>query len=597
VEALMQLASPSDPQIRPDGKAYAYVYRRAVHVAPLAGNGASDKQIATGTRPRWSPDSRSLAFLDKQIQLHDVSRGSTRRLTNSELLITSFSWVPDGRAIAYVAVDGGPEPDPVVADHDYRFARLYLQPLAGGAPKLITKADRHVVSFAIAPDSNRLVYAAQTTPRNRDTFNVDLYEVDLRSGTEKALVTQPGRDADPSYSPDGQLVAFHSQAGSKNYFEARHVGLIASGGGTIRYLTKGQPFDVFRSGNAFSWTSDSRTLMYTAGLGVRDVLIRQDLASGKAATVTENISGAASFTPDGASAVMLKTSTEKPLEIFLRTQGSERQLTQLQQAVSEHPRMKSEVVSWKSPDGLAVQGILWLPADYREGKRIPMLTELHGGPTGAALHAYPSPRVYPTQLFVQQGMAVFVPNFRGSSNYGAEFRLKNANSQGVGDYADVMSGIDHLVAKGIADPQRLGVMGWSYGGYLTGSVITQTQRFKAASVGAPATDWITYYGQSDGPRDTLLTYFGGTPWQVPESYMRHSSRAKLKDIRTPTLLQVGSLDINHNAEIYSALTDNKVPAEYVVYPREGHGISEPAHVRDLLERNYRWFMRWLNGGK
>jgi dipeptidyl aminopeptidase/acylaminoacyl peptidase len=171
--------------------------------------------------------------------------------------------------------------------------------------------------------------------------------------------------------------------------------------------------------------------------------------------------------------------------------------------------------------------------------------------------------------------------------------MKNALMQGIGDFDDVMSGIDHLLKEGVADRDRLGVMGWSYGGYLTGMAITKTTRFRAASIGAPATDWTTYYGQTGGAKEVLWTYFGGTPWEVPENYARHSSRSGLRNIRTPALLQVGSEDIDHNAEIYQALTDHNVPVEYVVYPREGHGIRESAHQRDLLERNLRWFTNWL----
>jgi dipeptidyl aminopeptidase/acylaminoacyl peptidase len=264
-------------------------------------------------------------------------------------------------------------------------------------------------------------------------------------------------------------------------------------------------------------------------------------------------------------------------------------VTQLQKDVSALPAIDSRVVRWRSPDGLEIEGILWLPVGYKEGTRVPLLVELHGGPTGVALHTFPDPRIYPLQVFLQRGMAVLAPNFRGSSNYGAAFRLKNALSQGVGDYQDVMSGVDALIAQGIADPERLGVMGWSYGGYLTGAVITQTNRFRAASVGAPATDWITYYGQFDGSKEVLWTYFGGTPWEVPDNYIRHSTRNGLHKIRTPSLLQVGDRDIHHNAEIFQALTDHNVPVEYVSYPREGHRIAEPAHQRDLLERNLRWF--------
>ncbi len=442
--------------------------RSSIHVANLS-ESRNAEQVIQGRRPRWSPDSKLLALLDKQVSIYDVATRATRVVTNSPTPVTSYSWSPAGDAIVYLANDDGTEPDPIVADHDYRYSRLYWQSLTGGASKLLTKSDRHVVSFAISPDASHAVYAAQPTPRNRDAFNVDLYELDLRTGTEKTLVAQPGRDADPSYSPDGRWICFHSQTGSQNYFEARNVAIVPSGGGTIRYLTAQHDFDVFRNGNVFTWSPDSRTLLFTAGKGVQDILVSHNLQSGEAQVLSEEISGAASFTSDGSQAVLLKTSPTRPPEVFLRRGNSERQLTHVQDGVAAYPLIHSEVVRWKSSDGLPMEGILWLPVDYRPGARVPLLTELHGGPTGVTLNAFPIPRVYPIQVFLQQGIAVFSPNFRGSCNYGAAFRLKNALSQGIGDYADVMSGIDSLVSRGIADPKRLGVMGWSYGGYLTGS--------------------------------------------------------------------------------------------------------------------------------
>jgi dipeptidyl aminopeptidase/acylaminoacyl peptidase len=544
------------------------------------------QRIGEGSRPRWSPDGKQLAFLKGQVRVKDS------QLTHAATPVTSFAWSADGRYIAYLAADASPAEDPIVAGASRAYSRLYVQPISGGDAKLITRKDRHIISFALSPDSSRAAYAAQPTPANRDSFNVDLYEIDLRSGVERELVVQPGRDAEPFYSPDGRLIAFHSQAGSQNYCEARHVALVPTGGGPVRYITGKQPFDVFRGGNVLRWTSPDH-LVYTAGRGPTDVLVKHDLNSNKAQVLAENIAGAASFSAVGDVAVYLKTSTEGPAEVFLRGKDGERQVTNLQAAVAELPRVRSERVTWKSNDGLQVEGVLWLPLNYKPGRRVPMLVELHGGPTGIVLDAFPIPRTYPTQVFLQKGIAVFAPNFRGSVNYGAPFRLKNAMSQGIGDYQDVMTGVDHLIERGIADPDRLGIMGWSYGGYLTTAVITQTRRFKAASIGAPATDWITYYGQSDGPREVLRSYFGGTPWEVPENYQRHSPRFRLKDIRTPSLLQVGALDINHNAEIYQALLDGNVPVEYVVYPREGHGITEPKHVRDVLERNLNWFLRWL----
>jgi dipeptidyl aminopeptidase/acylaminoacyl peptidase len=600
VEALLGLTQIQDPQIRPAGEMYSYVQNGEILLSPLRGGEA--RHIHKGRRPRWSPDSNRLAFITRadgtdQIFIYEMASGSLHQFTHAKASTGFYSWAPDGRAIAFLAADPGPSPDPIVSGQHSNFSRLYWQAMDAAAARQITSGTAHVASFAISPSGDTAVYAAHPSPANEDSLQSDLYTVDLKTLAVRPLVVQPGRDGEPSWSPDGKWIAFHSQGGTNNYFEKRDVAVIPSAGGPIRYITRGHPEDVFRNGNAFTWTPDSGALIYTAGKGIEDVLVRHDIGSGVATTLAGHIAGAASFTSDLSQAVFLQVNADHPPEVMLLKGTSLRQLTHVQDAVSAFPRFSSEVVKWKSRDGLPVEGMLWLPVGYRTGTRVPLLTELHGGPTGVVLDAFPTPRTYPIQVFLEKGIAVFAPNFRGSVNYGAEFRLRNALSQGEGDYDDVMTGIDSLIARGIADPDRLGVMGWSYGGYLTTSIVTKTNRFKAASIGAPATDWITYYGQSDGPKEVLWTYFGGTPWDVPDNYSRHSPRSRLKDVRTPCLLQVGLLDINHNAEIYRALTDNHVEAAYVVYPREYHSISEPAHVRDVMERNERWFLHWLLASK
>jgi dipeptidyl aminopeptidase/acylaminoacyl peptidase len=596
IESLLTLPQIGDPQMRPSGEMYAYVQQGNVFVSPL--NSGTAKQVHRGRRPRWSPDSKQLAFVAgqdgiDQIFVYDVASGGIRQFTHSPSAVGLYSWAPDGRAIGFLATDPGPPPDPQVSGQYSHYSRLYWQEMEAPSARRITNGTAHVASFSLSPSGDTAVYAAHPTPANQESLQSDLYIVNLKTLATKPLVVQPGRDGEPSYSPDGKWIAFHSQGGSRNYFERRDVAIVSAGGGNIRYITRGHPEDVFRTANAFTWSPDSRVLIYTAGKGIEDVLIRHEIESDHTTTLAEHIAGTASFTHDLSRAVFMQVNRAHPPEIVLLEDGSIRQLSHVHDGLSQFPRFSSEIVRWKSRDGLQVEGMLWLPVGYKPGTRVPLLTELHGGPTGVVLDAFPTPRTYPTEVFLENGIAVFSPNFRGSVNYGAAFTMKSALSQGEGDYQDVMTGIDSLIARGIADPDRLGVMGWSYGGYLTTSIVTQTNRFKAASIGAPATDWATYYGQSDGPKETLWTYFGGTPWEVPENYARHSPRSRLKEIRTPCLLQVGLLDINHNAEIYRALTDNHVEVEYVVYPREYHGIVEPAHVHDIMERNQRWFLRWL----
>src|SRR5262245_30648976 len=628
VEALTRIKTVADPQISPDGTRIAYLVRSAnfrrnaydseIWIAPA--DGGRPQRIpqphTSDDRPRWSADGR-LAFVSSRggvAQIYVLEKaGAVRRVTSSPTPVTFFKWSPDNTSIAYVAADPIPVDeqkrlrrgsDPVVADRGYRYARIYvtrLTGLAGEQARLLTRADRYVLSFDWSPDGARIIYAGQATPRNRDAFDVDLHEIEVSTGRDSTLVAQPGRDANPSYSPDGRLVAFHSQAGTNNYFEARHIGIARPGGGAVRYITEKLDIDVFRGGNEFSWSSDGRQLIFGGGRGTHDELVALDLEALTLTRLVATLAGPSSFSAssDGQRIAFLQASPMAPPEVWLldrrRGASQDRQITRVNPQISEYPKFETRTVGWRSKDGLRIEGVLRLRAGYRSGARVPLLVELHGGPTGVALEDYPVPRTYPTQLYLQAGFAVLAPNFRGSSNYGAPLRLANIKSQGFGDMDDVMTGIDELVAQGIADPGRLGVMGWSYGGFLSIWIVSHSQRFKAASIGAPTTDWISWYGESDGAKEVLWTYFGGKPWDNWETYNRHSPRYSLVNVKTPSLLLHGEKDIDSTPEIFYALTDLQVPVEFVTYPREGHGILEPWHQRDLLERNLRWFQRWIDG--
>ena len=627
LDAIMDLRMVRDPQITADGSKVAFVvasvnskrnaYDSQIWLVTPTG-GAPRPLVSphfTDSSPRWSSDGKRLAFLSgrdgtSQVYVADPLDRPPRKLTDSPTPVTYFRWSKDQQFIGYLALDPpssqerqrrGVGDDAVVAHQGYKYSRIYRVAVQGGEAHLVTPVDRHVISFDWAPDGSTIVYAGQVTPRNRDTFNVDLYEIDLKTGRETTLVAQEGRDAHPCYSRDGRLVAFHSQAGKLNYFEDRQVGIVPSGGGPIRYLTEKMQGDVFRGGDEFWWSQDHDELVFGAGVGTRDALFSITLKDGSCSRLMAPLHGPSSFSlsRDGSRLAFVKSSNSWPPEVYLGEREGmgiqETRLSDLNPQVKEFPPIKVSTIGWKSRDGLDVEGVLRLPVGYAPGSRLPLLVELHGGPTGVALEGFPIPRTYPSQLFAQEGFAVLSPNFRGSSNYGGKFRLANIKSQGFGDFDDVMTGIDAVVQQGLADPDRLGVMGWSYGGFLATWIIGHTNRFKAASIGATGSDWISWYGASDGPREVLWTYFGGKPWDSWETYNRHSPRYSLVNAKTPSLLLHGERDIDSTPEVFQALTDLGIPCEFVTYPREGHGIEEPMHQRDVMDRNLRWFKKWLLG--
>ncbi|HYM05880.1 MAG TPA: S9 family peptidase [Terriglobales bacterium] len=623
----MELKTVSDPQITADGSKVAYVvtgrdaarnaYSSEIWV--VAATGGRSERLASAhfsdQHPRWSADGRTLAFLsrrDGSMQIYLVSAGATpRKLTDAAAGVTDFKWSPDGLHIGYLASDPNPEleakrragDDAIVGGEGYTPARLHIVGVDGGGLRTLPSGDRHLLSFDWAPDGSRVVYAAQKSAQGRDAFHVDIYEADLRSGRETPLVVQPGQDLAPAYSRDGRYVAFYSQRGVLSYFGERQVGVVPTGGGSIRYVTERMDGDVFGGATRFWWAGDGSKLIFEAGKGTSDYLFSVNPATGDSERLAFVLRGPSAFSisQDGNRIAWIKSSTSEPGDVYLRDlpSGREVRLSDVNPQVRDYAVVSAQTVRWKSKDGLEIEGVLRLPFSYAPGRRVPLLVSLHGGPTGAALESFPVPRTYPTQLFLQEGFAVFEPNFRGSINYGPQFRLPTIQAQGFGDMDDIMTGIDMLIDRGIAHPDRLGVMGWSYGGYLSAWIIAHTNRFKAASIGACSTDWVSWYAPSiankESAPEVMWEYFGGPPWDRLDVYNRHSTRAFLKNIKTPSLVLHGEQDIDSGPEVYVALRDLNVPVSYVTYPREGHGISEPRHQSDLMQRNLDWFKRWILG--
>jgi dipeptidyl aminopeptidase/acylaminoacyl peptidase len=301
---------------------------------------------------------------------------------------------------------------------------------------------------------------------------------------------------------------------------------------------------------------------------------------------------------------------DQPAEAFLARldRPDPVQISRTHKDLPSLPLGRTETVRWRSHDGHKIEGLLTYPVGYQGGKHYPLLLVIHGGPAGVFTRTFiASPVVstsgsrqsysaYPLAALAANGYAVLRCNVRGSSGYGKEFRHANRGDWGGGDYEDLMTGVDHVIAQGIADPDRLGVMGWSYGGFMTTWVIGHTARFKAASVGAGVTDLISFSGTSD-IASYLPSYFGGEPWDRPDAYRAQSPIAHVQGVKTPTLIQHGTNDervpIGQGYELYNALKRQGCPVKMVVYPRADHAIHEPKLLLDAMRRNLEWFSRYV----
>jgi dipeptidyl aminopeptidase/acylaminoacyl peptidase len=305
------------------------------------------------------------------------------------------------------------------------------------------------------------------------------------------------------------------------------------------------------------------------------------------------------FSRDGGSVAFTLSEARKPADVQVATIGTgtlkPRQLSDHNPQVRDLALGTSEVVTWKSSDGMAIDGVLLRPVGYETGKRYPLVAYIHGGPAGAWSQGFPAGWSNPGQVLAGQGFAVFYPNPRGSSAYGEKFLRANIRDWGAGDYRDIQTGIDALVARGIADSTRLAQTGWSYGGYMTAWTLTQTNRFKAVVVGAGLTDMYSMYATNDIPR-TLDGYFGAEPWNDTTEYRKRSAMTYIKNARTPTLILHGQADqrvpIGQAQELYAGLKKNGVPVQLVFYPREPHGLQEPRHQLDKMKREVEWIRRW-----
>jgi dipeptidyl aminopeptidase/acylaminoacyl peptidase len=421
--------------------------------------------------------------------------------------------------------------------------------------------------------------------------------VEVSSGTVRALARTGAAEVEPSFSPDGRWIAYVASNDPPSWRRSARVHLVPAGGGTPRPLAETPD----RQPGLLGFSADgARVLVGETDRTVNRVLaLPVDGGPLAAFTPADRMVDGPALSAAGTHLGFTSQAPDQPVEAFLTAldRFAPTQVSRVQETPPV-PLGRTEVVTWKSADGRLIEGLLTTPAGYTTG-RVPLLVVVHGGPAGVFVRSFTgAPGAYLVAGFASRGYAVLRANVRGSSGYGFDFRNANFRDWGGGDYRDIMAGVDALIARGVADPERLGVMGWSYGGFMTSWIVTQTRRFKAASAGAPVTNLMSFAGTADIP-SFLPDYFGGEFWDVFEAWRTHSAMFNVRGVTTPTLIQHGEADrrvpVSQGYELYNALRRQGVTTEMVVYPRQPHGIQEPKLMLDVMSRNLAWFERHVRG--
>jgi dipeptidyl aminopeptidase/acylaminoacyl peptidase len=634
IEESLSMKSVAGAQISPDGRFVAYTVQQAnwdendfytqIWIAmPYTGERyqlTSGKKSSSGAQ--WSPDSRRLAFTSdrdgkRQIYLISSAGGEATALTAEENGVGSIAWSPDGTAIAFTS--SGPDAkarkdrkekfgDFEIVGGDYNMNHLWLlklptelpnDPKKLPKPEPLTKGDGFSVgAFSWSPDGKRIAFSASRDPDLGSSDTETLYVLDLADLHVKKLLESGGPNGNPKWSPDGKEIAYTTSNGQQFFYYAnRYLAVISAEGGQPRLLSK----DFDEDPNLLDWGPDG--IYYTATQKTASHLYRIDPAT----RAIRRISGpdafhasGASFTKDHRTFAATGAAPNHFPEIFVSpvTDFVPRYLTDVAAQYKDFRLATREVVQWKSKDGAGMEGILLKPADFDPARKYPLLVVIHGGPTGVDTPLLAADRTYPVERFVAKGALVLKPNYRGSAGYGEKFRALNVRNLGVGDYDDVITGVDSLIARGFVDKDRVGAMGWSQGGYISAFITCYSDRFKAVSVGAGISDWMTYYVNTDIHPFTRQ-YLKATPWEDPEIYRKTSPITYVNRAQTPTLIQHGDQDKRvppPNAfELYQALKDRNVPVKLILYKGFGHPINKPKQQRAVMEHNYDWFSKYIWG--
>ena len=629
-----------DPQCSPDGQWVAYSVsvndaeadKRVSHIAMVSWDGKQSLQLTYGSdsdsSPRWSPDGKYISFTSSrtakpkgsQIWVLDRRGGEALQLTHfKNYSIERYDWSPDSSKLLLAMSekeDTGDESKPgdsaappkklkpVVIDR-YHFkqdiqgyltgekrSHIYVFTIAGEKLEQITSGNFEERDAIWSPDGTRIAFTSNRDEDPDRSVNSDVYVVDARlGGVAKKLTVWPGPDTGTlSWSADGKLIAYlQGNEGKYRAYNMNRLAVVPASGGEARVVTAS--FD--RGVSAPQFAADGQTISVLVADDRSEYPATVSLRDGKVQRLTPEPIVVSTMSSRNGHTAVLASNDATPPEVFALEAGSLRKLsTENDALMSELEIAGTKDISFTSADGTEVHGLLTEPIGYQSGTRCPLLLRIHGGPNGQDAHAFSFER----EFFAANGYAVLNINYRGSAGRGESYSHSIFADWGNHEVADLIAGVNHVISMGVADPNRLGIGGWSYGGILTDYTIATDPRFKVAISGAGSANQISMYGidQYTYQYDTEL----GPPWRNPEAWTKVSyAFFKADRIHTPTLFMGGDKDFNvpvvGGEQMYQALRSLGVPTQLVIYPGEFHGFTRPSFIRDRYERYLAWYDKYL----
>ena len=625
---LLNVPRLAEPQLSPDGRDVVFTKsdadwksgKRISHVWRARADGSGTPvQLTNGTEnenaPRWSPDGKTIAFITKraenefaQIHLLPVDGGEAKALTQHASAVSDIEWTPDGSALLFTA----PEPksdeekardkakdDVYSYDENYKQTHLWRVDVKSGSETRLTSGEFSVTSFDLSDDGRKIAFHRQPTPLLGSGADGEVWVMNADGSGAVQLTKNAAQESNASLSPDNSQVLFlaDTNAQFEAYYNSRLFIVPAAGGSTRVLVSENDPYDVDR---AF-WSTDGKSVFFLANLGVHEELFVVPASGGKPRQLTSGKHNISAMSRVGDRFAFTISDSTSGGEVFVMAAGDSapKRVTRVFDYLTRDFKLgKQEAIQWKGADGTTVEGILTYPVDYQPGQKYPLAVMTHGGPRAADKYSIGSV-TYEFQVLAGKGYATLQPNYRGSTGYGDAFLRDMVGHYFQQAHLDVMTGVDELIRRGIADPDRMLKMGWSGGGHMTNKIVTFTDRFKAASSGAGAANWISMYAQSD-IRSFRTPWFGGTPWQknAPiEAYWNNSPLKDVANVRTPTLFFVGERDprvpMPQAVEMYRALKSNGVPTHLYIAPREPHGWTELRHQLFKLNTEIEWFEKYV----